>query len=90
MPDLVVNSLTLTGGSDCSIAIEFCGAQHQLDARGVGREPFAHVQAFEPARLFRDLPMSPFQLRELVRIAVDSCSGLTPRFPIHIPERHNP
>jgi len=75
----------MVGEHGCTLSVSFSGAIYELVARRIRRhEGMAVVGAFEPAN-FHSLPLSAFQVRALVRTAVELSEGSPHLLPIDVP-----
>ena len=86
MPELIIHEISAIDQADCRLAIELAGAKHQLYARRISSDSVPSVAEFEPVPLFRDLPLSPFQIQQLVRSSIKIRCGGRLTFPFSIPE----
>jgi hypothetical protein len=86
MPELIIHDICAIDQADCRLAIEFAGAKHLLYARRISSDIVPSIGEFEPAPLFRDLQLSPFQIQQLVSSSTKIRRGGRLTFPFSIPE----
>ena len=83
---LIIQDCKLLDDGDCRMVLEFYGKALAFVARRIqATSATPGVGDFEPAREFRDTPLSAHQIRELVRIALLVHGHGTVFFPMEVP-----
>lgn len=91
MSELTVHVIDCVEPADCRLILETNSTEYHLFARNVSTVPIGDsmmgsVGGFEPIPLFHRLALSPFQIRELVRLCTEIRTGSRFTFPLRIRE----